>query len=147
MKKVIMILAAMLVGMSASAQTNWIEEVVEADELKGTPRYEMYIYYAEESDFAFTYGSTMKIVLFSTLTGIFDYDDNWVMGILIGYYKDGVLVKKEKAEGWKNDPDCIKFMNNYGRPMIEWLESGGDVRIIAPRYNRTDLDVTIPHRK
>ena len=47
------------------------------------------------------------------------------------------------------------FQKNYetlfisgmdGLKVITWLEHGGDVRIIAPRYNRSSLDVMIPHR-
>ena len=33
-----------------------------------------------------------------------------------------------------------------GLTIITWLEHGGDVRIIAPRYNKSSLDVMIPHR-
>lgn len=33
-----------------------------------------------------------------------------------------------------------------GLTIITWLEHGGDVRIITPRYNKSSLDVMIPHR-
>lgn len=149
MKKILIVLATMLVGMTAMAQIfdGWNYEIVKADELRGTKEHVIFTYINQEDEVFLSYESdTVKHIMICTTEGIFDYEGEKVYGVLIGYYKEGKMCEKVTLNADRSDGDTIHIVGEKATKMIKWLESGGDIRIIVPRYNRSDLDVTIPHR-
>ena len=156
MKKILIILATMLVGMTAMAQISdgWNYEIVKADELRGTKEHVIFTYINHEDEVFLSYESdTVNHIVISTLEGTFDHSGETVYGVLVGYYKDKKLRKKVTLNvDYHIIVDliyCIEVEGKEATKMIKWLESGGDIRIIVPRYVnnlKIDLDVTIPHR-
>lgn len=151
MKKILTILATMLVGMTAMAQISdgW-NEIDRTDELRGrTKEHVIFTYINQEDEMYLLYGSDNYIMIY-TLEGTFDYSGETVYDVSVGYYKDKKLCKKVTLNvGYHSILDFIYIEGKEATKMIKWLESGGDIRIIVPRYVnnlKIDLDVTIPHR-
>lgn len=146
MKKIMAILVALLVGMTAVAQNGWVSSYHEPDELKGTEEYFIYLY--QDAEYSAFYRSGNDVFCIGVKNGIFDYDSDESVSVLVGFYKDNTLQEKMKVAF-----DCLSTGTSMGigfgvgQKIIDWLENGGDIRIIAPRFRRGDMDVTIPHRK
>lgn len=151
MKKILIILATMLVGMTAMAQISdgW-NEIVRTDELRGrTKRHVTFAYLEDEMSLLYM-PDMVNYIMISTLEGTFDHSGETVYDVSVGYYKDKKLCKKVTLNvGYHSILDFIYIEGKEATKMIKWLESGGDIRIIVPRYVnnlKIDLDVTIPHR-
>lgn len=128
----------------SSQESKWIEKIFPADELKGNDEYTLYFYMNKKDKYSVTYRNNKKnIILIHSYEGIFDANNN----VLIGLYKDGKMeLKISSTVDVSKDYETLFISGMDGLKVITWLEHGGDVRIIAPRYNRSSLDVMIPHR-
>lgn len=128
----------------SSQESKWIEKIFPADELKGNDEYTLYFYMNKKDKYSVTYRNNKKnIILVHSYEGIFDANDN----VLIWLYKDGEMkLKISSTVDVSKDYETLFISGMDGLKVITWLEHGGDVRIIAPRYNRSSLDVMIPHR-
>ena len=128
----------------SSQESKWIEKIFPADELKGNDEYTLYFYMNKKDKYSVTYRNNKKnIILIHSYEGIFDANDN----VLIGLYKDGKMeLKISSTVDVSKDYETLFISGMDGLKVITWLEHGGDIRIIAPRYNRPSLDVMIPHR-
>ena len=128
MKKIIMLLSVVITTLTASAQY-WHQVKSEADELKGTQAQIRHIIEIPGKGII-SLDDDKDIFSFTTYDGIFSYESprkylNVVEGIFGWYGEDGELLGKEN----------ILLNVNYYK---------GSVRIIIPRYGKTDFDVTLP---
>jgi hypothetical protein len=130
---------ALVMCVNANAQTEWMVEYVPVDELTGDGGNYINIYYDEECFFGFR--SDLDMVTISTFKGMFDYEDGRI-SVLIGYYKDGVLIEKETKYFSRVTSDMA---NCKGKSkIVNHLKNIGDIRIVVERYNRSNFDLTIP---
>lgn len=158
MKRIFAIFAMVIMSaLSAFSQTyssqepKWIEKVVPADELKGNDEYTLYFYMNRKDEYSVMYrGNDEKYRLISvhSYEGIFDANyKNEINNVLVGFYRDGEMKSKiSLTASTSKDYEALFIHGMDGSAVISWLEHGGDVRIIAPRYNRSSLDIMIPHR-
>ena len=151
MKKVLwLIVCLMTMVVSANAQNGWDKAVFDADELKGTESYTSYYY--EDVNGMVVFFSNEPCYKLVTQNGIFDYgvlgDDDVI--VTIGFYDiDNKLIKKEQSAFYVSSKDkgscflspALKERGIFFKKYIK--EEKGFIRIIAPRYNRTDLDMKI----
>lgn len=128
----------------SSQESKWIEKIFPADELKGNDEYTLYFYMNKKDKYSVTYRNNKKnIILIHSYEGIFDANYK----VLVGLYKDSEMkLKISSTVDVSKDYETLFISGMDGLTIITWLEHGGDVRIIAPRYNRSSLDVMIPHR-
>ena len=136
----ILCLMALVMCVNANAQNEWIVEYVPVDELTGDGGNYINIYADEECFFGFR--SDLDVVTISTFKGIFDYEDGRI-SVLIGYYKDGVLIEKETKYflmGNKSDMAACRGKSK----IVNHLKNVGDIRIVTDRYDRSNFDLTIP---
>lgn len=126
----------------SSQELKWIEKIFPADELND--EYTLYFYMNKKDKYSVTYRNNKKnIILIHSYEGIFDANYK----VLVGLYKDGEMkLKISSTIDVSKDYETLFISGMDGLTIITWLEHGGDVRIIAPRYNRSSLDVMIPHR-
>lgn len=98
----------------------------------------------KKDKYSVTYRNNKKnIISIHSYEGIFDANYK----VLVGLYKDGEMkLKISSTVDVSKDYETLFISGMDGLTIITWLEHGGDVRIIAPRYNRSSLDVMIPHR-
>lgn len=149
MKRIFIIFTIVIMSvLSAYSQTyssqelKWIEKIFPADELND--EYTLYFYMNKKDKYSVTYRNNKKnIILIHSYEGIFDANYK----VLVGLYKDGEMkLKISSTIDVSKDYETLFISGMDGLTIITWLEHGGDVRIIAPRYNRSSLDVMIPHR-
>lgn len=146
MKKILTLIAAALICGMANAQS-WDVEIVDADPLRGNPSYTSSTY-MDRGVGGVAYRSDLDGVIILCSEGIFDYDlRDRIEGVLVGYYKDGTLQDKETCTAKKgSSADILIIRAETGGRVKNWLENGGDVRVVAPRFSRADFDFTIPHK-
>lgn len=148
MKHFIATAAAALLSTAAFAQKAnvWYTDEVKADALIGNGAYETYALVTDKYD-GIIYRSDRDNVIVCCNEGIFDYHNDEV-NVLVGYYRNGELVNKT-TRAWRkgNSGDTIVSDEAEGLLIKNWLEDGGDIRIIAPRYARGHFDMNVPHRK
>jgi len=152
MKKFIMALVCLMtMVLSVNAQNGWNKTVFNADELKGTESYTSYYY--EDVNGMVVFFSNEPCYKLVTQSGIFDYgvlgDDDVI--VTIGFYDiNNKLIKKEQSAFYVSSKDkgscflsaALKERGAFFKKYIE--EEKGYVRIIAPRYGRSDFDIKIP---
>lgn len=128
----------------SSQESKWIEKIFPADELKGNDEYTLYFYMNKKDKYSVTYRNNKKnIILVHSYEGIFDANYK----VLVGLYKNGEMkLKISSTVDVSKDYETLFISGMDGLTIITWLEHGGDVRIITPRYNKSSLDVMIPHR-
>ena len=80
-----------IMGFSADAQWRYFHD--DADELKGTKAYDVSAFMSSNGDTLFIY-SDMNNVSINAGRGIFDYDDNGCVSVLVGFYDGKTLVEK-----------------------------------------------------
>lgn len=132
-------------------EPKWIEKIVPADELKGNDEYTLYFYMNRKDEYGVMYRGNdekYRLILVHSYEGIFDANyKNEIDNVLIGFYRDGEMKSKiSLTVSTSKDYETLFIHGMDGLTVITWLEHGGDVRIIAPRYSRSSLDVMIPHR-
>ncbi len=156
MKKIILVVLLMCMTLTSFAQ-KWEKYYQEADELRGTQASSRhYIEIPKEGIVALE--DNRDIFSFLTFNGVFDYkpyeyDFNVAMGIFGTYDETGKLVGKwEIMVSVHDDPSSasadsrITVLKNSGiRQIASWIRNNkGSVRIIIPRYGKSDFDVTVP---
>lgn len=147
MKKFIMILSALLVGMSAMAQ-EWKEVEIKADELLGTPDCVVSVYTSVDMRSIYAHYSSVDMIRVASVGKDFDVDydvdGGWYFSAIIGFYENGVLVRKQSIElGTDIDADMGEMRGRTAREVREWLESGKDLRIVADYANGERFDFRI----
>ena len=156
MKKTILLSLVLLSPLLVSAQI-WSQYKAEADELKGTQtKSRHFIEIPEEG--VVVLDDNFDIFGFVTYNGIFDYkpyeyDFNVAIGIFGMYDETGKLVEKREIMVSVHDNPSnasadsrITLLKNSGiRQVASWIRNNkGSVRIIIPRYEKSDFDVTVP---
>jgi hypothetical protein len=156
MKKLILLSLVFITTLSASSQ-NWIQYKKDADELKGTQASSRHFIEIPEKGVVML-DDNLALLGFVTYNGIFDYkpykdDFNVAIGIFGMYDETGKLVdKKEIMVSVHDDPSSasadirITVLKNSGISQVaSWIRNNkGSVRIIIPRYGKSDFDVTVP---
>ena len=157
MKKILLAIVAVLLIMKVTAQ-EWKERDIEADELRGIEA--EHVYYVEADEYLLLMSESDITVYLKS--GIFDYGgmDNHVW-VTVGLYDTiGNLTEKLKFFGYvtKKQPDLVvmkdyrmrtfsaKHPDNFMVTRIRefLLNEPGVVRFILPKFQTTDLDITIP---
>lgn len=146
MKK-LLLFVLLLLPIAASAQ-GWRIMEIKGDELKGTLDHMGYYYLTEDANLFYYASDDKETFLIKTGEGIFDYDDNYVSA-LVGYYRNGTLEKKQTVSLFVSMGNANSALGTpaVAKPIIEYLETGGDVRFIIGRYGRASLDITVTHRE
>jgi len=148
MKKIIMaFVCLMTMVMSASAQNGWDSKVYPKDELKGEEGY-VSTFWSNASGMVVTFSDNgMKLC---TNSGIFDYYDDRV-NVTIGYYDlEGNLKEKASVTFYISQNSSQCFIANAskkkkGKKFRDFIHNEkGYVRIVAPRYARSDFDIKVP---
>lgn len=146
MKKLIMILSALFIGMSAMAQ-GWKEVEIKADELLGTPDCVVSVYTSDDMRSIYAHYSSVDMIRVASIGKDFDVDyadGGWYISAIIGFYENGVLVRKQSVElGTDIDADMGEMRGGTAREVRAWLESGKDLRIVADYANGERFDLRI----
>lgn len=163
MRKVLFLMLMMSVVLTVRAQGEWKVVTTEADDLKGTTGGEVYIYSENDvGDFVVWDWKEPQFRLicsqgqFNINSGYSSYTGAYAfVTVLIGLYDDdGKLIEKFDMNLDRESNKANQFIyantSRIGhkkkiKKIFESLQSGkGYVRIVAPRYNRTDFDMKIP---
>ena len=156
MKKLILLSLVFITTLSASSQ-NWIQYKEDADELKGTQASSRHFIEIPEKGVVML-DDNLALLGFVTYNGIFDYkpykdDFNVAIGIFGMYDETGKLVDKRNIMiRVHDDPSNARAdsrINLLGSSAIKqiasWIRNNkGSVRIVIPRYAKSDFDVTVP---
>ena len=156
MKKFYLLSLVLLSPLLVSAQI-WSQYKIDADELKGTQARSSHFIEIPKEGAVMLYDDD-DILGFVTYNGIFDYkpyeyDFKVAMGIFGMYDETGKLVEKRKIMLSVHDDlssatadSRITVLRNSGiRQIVSWIRNNkGSVRVIIPRYAKSDFDVTIP---
>lgn len=153
MKKLFAIIFATVIVVtvfSPDAKAQWNSSVYfEADELKGTPSSYMTMYTDDSGTFVCLSNSNENILSVTTATSIFNYDNYHNVKIVIGFYKDGALLKRKTVSAFVSKGGGNRaLISSYGAKglpdkILNHLINVGDVRIIAPLFRGGDFDITI----
>lgn len=156
MKKFLVICSmAIMMCMNVNAQNEWVYDYHEGDELKGIEEYYSN-YYSDKNGDYFVCWNNSDVVKIGTENGIFDcrlssygYSAQYSVYVIVGFYKDGELIKKETAHfDVPRDKFSVAFSSRkIGKKIIKHLKETGDVRIIASKYGKSDFDILIPMNK
>lgn len=158
MKKLLTTIALMLAALAVNAQGTWEKHVIEADELTNEEEGAAYIFTDPKMGaFVFWGFDTYQFRLTSD-AGQFDID-SYGVEVIVGLY-DGEGKLEEKFNMWLDyerstanryvrTRNAGGFNNPIGqkakvKKIFAHLKSGeGYVRIVAPRYNKTNFDLKI----
>lgn len=157
MKKVITMMLMLTAVLTASAQGRWETIETEADELKGITGGNVYRYTDDNIGSFIVWDWNDPQMRIVSHDGIFNINSGGWLKILIGIYDaEGKMI--EKTDMWliKEDSRGYTYARTISKGMIpagqkkkvnkifKALQFGdGYVRIIAPRYNKTDFDLKI----
>lgn len=158
MKKIYLLSLVMFSTLTVSAQY-WLPYKTEADALKGTQADSYHAIIIPDKGII-SLDDEKDMFTFSIFEGVFNYElyqrvFHVVNGIFGMYGENGELVAKEEVmvSVSKENPDiayadCSRsaLKNSSGISKVaSWVRnSKGSVRIILPRYGKTDFDVTLP---
>ncbi len=158
MKKLLLMSLVLFSTLTVSAQY-WIQGKTEADELKGTKAYSYHAIKIPEKGILIL-DDDKDVLKITTFEGIFNYElyDGVyavVNGIFGMYGENGELVAKEEVMVSVSKESPRFAIADYSRSALNnssgiskvasWIRnSKGSVRIILPRYAKTDFDVTLP---
>lgn len=149
MKKAIMILSALFIGMSAMAQ-GWDSYTLPKDEMKGRMTEQSVLRYYDTELLLCLYTDD-KAIGVSVFNGIYDYYSSYgdkQVDIEVGFYdKDNNYCSKKEltfAVGSTGDAAVLVRQPQVTEAIIYWLVHEGSIRLLIPRYNDIELDVTIP---
>lgn len=151
MKKLMILLAAVLIEINCSAQ--WVKKNVEGDDFAGTVSNTTYCFISAEANgscaFYQTESGSYSGLIVSTNSGLFDYSSQsyGMGGGKVGFYdSNGNLIKK-----WGNRSFVI---TGNGKSATPWglsdkvinylLNEDGYVRIIVRKRSGNNLDIKIP---
>lgn len=158
MKGVIKVIVAIII-MTFALQTKgqqWQFLTLPSDELLDQEAMDAAIY--DTDDYTCVISFTHNCIMVTSKNGIFDYHKREYY-VHVGLYdKEGNLVEKHKQfcyGNWPVDYSIFKFTNpdsffGRNRPkvvdlVIGWLsEADGYVRIVAPRFQKTNLEIILP---
>lgn len=153
MKKIIMILSALFFGMSAMAQElnfGWDIYTLPKDEMRGRMTEQEVLYYNNGEILLCLYTANKSMGI-SLSSGIYDYYgsyDNRQVDIEIGFYdKDNNYCSKKEltfAVSDAGDTAVLVLQRKVTEAIIYWLVHEGGIRLLIPRFCKSDLDVTIP---
>lgn len=145
---------AIMMCMNVNAQNEWEIIYSEGDELKDIE--ECYAnYYSDKNGDYFVCFDNSNAVLIGTENDIFDcllnLDDykTYITYVIVGFYKDGELFKKETTRFYAKHDDfsVVASSPKIGKKIIKHLKETGDVRIIACKYGKTYFDILLPMNK
>lgn len=143
------ILTFLLLIFTNICNAQWYSHKFPKDEMFDRESYVGY-FYNDSNGNTFRYYTCSSNFHIDLKHGIYDYQyDNKYITAVIGYYKNGKFIKKEVVTLFVEKPDsaCSSSKTDVEHRIIPWLESGGDIRIVCDRYNKTDLDFYIKCRK
>ena len=146
-----LILMSITVCVNANAD-GWHNTHFEADELREEEAYDANVYSCSIGKFICW--SNSDRVRIECNDGIFNSSiRGGVIGVRIGLYKGNELIELIKdviyCHTLKGNYDQVYIegklaKTNVGYKIIHHLKYVGDVRIIVPKYRRSDFDITIP---
>lgn len=156
MKKTFLLSLVLLLPLFLSAQI-WSQYKTDADELKGTQARSSHFIEIPKKG-AVMLDDNQDILGVVTYNGIFDYkpyeyEFKVALGIFGMYDETGKLVEKREIMVSVHDDlssatadSRITVLRNSGiSQVVSWIRNNkGSVRIIIPRYAKSDFDVTIP---
>ena len=153
MKKFIVALIAIFIAtisMSYTAMAQWQSPSYhDADELTGQSAYYANLYVGENG--YFVCWSNTDDVKISTKSGIFDYNRDNYVSVIIGFYEGDKLTEKVTTKFYvpRGDSDvaiCSKYNTpkDLGKKIVTHIKTKGSVRIIASKFSGSDFDLTIP---
>ncbi len=161
MKKLFLLSLVMFSTLTVSAQY-WLQYKTEADELKGTQA-KSYHAIKIPNKGIITLDDNIEVLTFTTFDGIFNFETyehsfTVVEGIFGMYGENGELVKKENImlSVSRESPEFAiadithRYPGKINNPtnilnVVSWIrDNKGSLRLIIPRYGKTDFDVTLP---
>ena len=158
MKKLFLLSLVMFSTLTVSAQY-WLQYKTEADALKGTQARSYHAVKIPDVGIISIEDSEDQISCM-TFSGLFDYEKYLshftVVNAIFGMYgENGDLIGKENIRMSTSDesPDYASASASFSslgnvegiRKVAAWIRnSKGSIRIIIPRYGKTDFDVTLP---
>lgn len=150
MKKIFGIVFVLIISiaMSFSADAQWKYYHIDKDELKGTESFDINSFVSDNGD-KFCIFSHLNEISINVNKGIFDYDINEYVTVLVGFYDGKTLIDKCSTKFWVTAQGKTAFSVDYleeglGKKIIKHLKTKGNVRIIASKYSGSDFDITIP---
>ena len=151
MKK-LLVLLMLLVAIAAQAQGEWREVKVEADELRGIKEGTSYIFTEPGVGSLVVWDWNDPHIRIVSDNGIFNINSGGWLEVLVGFYdesgkmtdKMNIWFGKEDGSGYGYARTPSVQKKKVGK-ILKTLQSGkGYVRIVAPRYDKTDFDLKIP---
>lgn len=158
MKKAISLLFVLFTTLTASAQY-WYQYTSEADELKGTKARSYHAVKIPDVGIV-TIEDAEDAISCITFSGLFNYEQYMshftVVNAIFGMYSEnGELLGKEniRMSTSEESPDFAIANSSFGalgnvtgiKKIANWIRNNkGSIRIIIPRYGKTDFDVTLP---
>lgn len=158
MKKLLLLSLVLFSTLTVSAQY-WYQYKTEADELKGTQARSYHAVKIPDVGIV-TIEDAEDAISCITFTGLFNYEKYLshftVVNAIFGMYgENGELIGKENIRMSTSDesPDFATANANFSslgnvagiRKVASWIRNNkGSIRIIVPRYGKTDFDVTLP---
>lgn len=146
--KFIVLISALFYAISSSAQ--WKTSVIEADELRGVKEGVLNTFISERALVTYQDGN---LIVWSK-KGWFDEKSHYV-NVLIGYYKDGKLIDKEKVKFFYTGSakmqtiraEDLRKREDYSPKIIKHLKEVGDIRFVIDMYDDVALDFVVPMNK
>lgn len=146
----ILCLMTLVVCVNVNAQNVWEVNYHQADELKGTKGYYSNFYVDTNGNY-FVCWSNATYVKIGTSSGIFNYNSDNFVSVIVGFYKDTTLIEKKTTYFYVPDGDSstayLRYSyksRNLSNKIINHLKNVGNVRIIANKYSGANFDIVIP---
>lgn len=137
MKKILFLLICCCVSLNVNAQ--WRKEYIPGDELKEIPSEWAYRYDSGDKSITFTESGLLLVV---SKKNLFLANDDGMAPVLIGMYKNGALIKKEKLSFTIVPDKHACGSNSFKEHLKSIINDGMVIRIVAPLYDDFDFDIT-----
>ena len=143
------IFTVLLVFISYASFAQWDISLNNGDELLNIPAHYFHIYHDNINGAAsIAFKSNDDSFLVTPIKGIFDYNQDDLCKVIIGFYENDKLTNKiETNFTVVNNGKIAGTFGETGQKIIMHLKNKGDVRIILPKYNSSNIDIRIPMNK
>lgn len=143
------IFTVLLVFISYASFAQWDISLKNGDELLNIPAHYFHVYYDDINGAGYiAFRSNDDTFMVSAAKGIFDYNQNDLCKVIIGFYENDKLTNKiETNFTVGNNSKTAGTFGEIGREIIMHLKNKGDVRIILPKRYDNNIDIRIPMNK
>lgn len=149
MKRILLITITLLAFAFTSSAQGWRRIDLEKDELTKAKAQTVWLYEDADGN-KFYYYTKSKLAIVTCADGIFDYytiATGDFCKSFVGFYDNGVMVSRKRTVMPVSRSSKNANFGNFSKRIYKWLlEPNHSIRIVIPRFDKSNLDMTVTEK-